>query len=160
MNNKTRNYLQGIEGLKRSQNSRFILTIKHLCAHSGYDLKVSERGDDGGDVAQHAPNSQQQEHEEVEHRPQLGQRHAHYCFTVHDESQTGSLRCLQNRTRHFRESSWSMLSCSSAEVTSLPNYIQNQIIVNFYLILIPNLYNHRHKCRYFCYCRYKLGKIR
>lgn len=67
MSNKTINYLQGEAGLKRSQNNRFILTIKHLIAHPGNDLKVSEWGDDGCDIAQHAPNSQEQEHDEVQH---------------------------------------------------------------------------------------------
>lgn len=82
----------------KSQKSTFILTVEQFSAHFGYDLKVSERGGDGHDVSQHAPYSQQQEHEEVEHWPQLGQRHAHDGLAVHDEGQTWSLGCLQTAT--------------------------------------------------------------
>lgn len=44
-----------------------LLTIDQLTSHPGEDPEVSERRDDGCDVAQHAPNSQEQEHDEVEH---------------------------------------------------------------------------------------------
>ena len=43
------------------------LTVEQLVAHVGHQLEVSQRGDDGRDVPQHAAHSQQQEHEEVEH---------------------------------------------------------------------------------------------
>lgn len=75
------------------------LTVKQLVAHAGDDLEVSQRGDDGGDVAQHAAHSQQQQHEEVEHRPQLGQRHVLDGLAVQNEGQTRPLHRLQHESR-------------------------------------------------------------
>lgn len=52
---------------RKSQNISFVLTIKQLSADFGYNLKVSEWGHNSCDVAQHAPDSQEEEHDEVQH---------------------------------------------------------------------------------------------
>ena len=61
---------------------------------AGDDLAVHQRGEDGSRVAQHAPNAQQQQHEEVEHGPQLGHLHVLNGLRVDDESQASALNSL------------------------------------------------------------------
>lgn len=55
---------------------------------------LSVRGEDGGRVAQHAPNAQQQQHEEVEHGPRLRHLHVLDGLRVNDESQASALDSL------------------------------------------------------------------
>lgn len=59
-----------------------LLTVKDLIANAGHNLEVSQRGDNGCDVSQHAAHSQQQKHDKVQHGPQLGQWHVLYGLTV------------------------------------------------------------------------------
>lgn len=74
-----------------------VRTVKHLVTDAGCDLEVSQRRDDGCDVAEHAAHPQQQEHEEVEHGPELRQRHVLNGFTIDDEGQAGALHSLKPR---------------------------------------------------------------
>ena len=67
---------------------------------AGDDLAIRERGEDGGRVAQHAPNAQQQQHEEVEHGPQLRHLHVLDGLRVDDESQASALDSLCEAGTH------------------------------------------------------------
>lgn len=72
------------------------LTVQGLIAEVACQhFEISERGDDGRHVAQHAAHAQQQQHGEVEHRPELGRWHVLYSLAVHYKGQACALNSLE-----------------------------------------------------------------